>query len=231
MSFLDYTVIRIETFGEYNRVVLLGERRNAFSRQLIERLSGVDCDKDLVITNEGPVFSAGLDLSVFLQSKDAVLEYLFSVHRLVKRLISCGGRVVVHVLGDVYGFGVEFLYFADYVVAQRENMKFSLQGVNFGVFPPYTIAIGRRLFSHGHLRVMLSREFDAKEASHFGIVSQIGQLELEKLFKPPPYLLGFVRPRHWLGAVVDDAVPYLYKLAEVGTREETRGRIRKFLSR
>jgi len=73
MSFLDYTVIRIETFGEYNRVVLLGERRNAFSRQLIERLSGVDCDKDLVITNEGPVFSAGLDLAVFLQSKDAVL--------------------------------------------------------------------------------------------------------------------------------------------------------------
>jgi hypothetical protein len=31
--------------------------------------------------------------------------------------------------------------------------------------------------------------------------------------------------------VVDDAVPYLYKLAEVGTREETRGRIRKFLGR
>jgi enoyl-CoA hydratase/carnithine racemase len=58
-------MIRIETLGEYNRVVLLGERRNAFSRQLIERLSGVDCDKDLVISNEGPVFSAGLDLSVF----------------------------------------------------------------------------------------------------------------------------------------------------------------------
>jgi len=86
-------MIRIETFGEYNRVVLLGERRNAFSRQLIERLSGVDCDKDLVITNEGPVFSAGLDLSVFLQSKDAVLEYLFSVHRLVKRLSVVGAAL------------------------------------------------------------------------------------------------------------------------------------------
>jgi len=224
-------MIRIETFGEYNRVVLLGEKRNMFSQQLIERLSGVNCDKNLVITNEGPVFSAGLDLSVFLQSKDAVLEYLFGVHRLVKRFIGCGSRVVAYVSGDVYGFGVEFLYFVDYVVAQRENIRFSLQGVNFGVFPPYTIAIGRSLFSHGHLRVMLNREFNAEEALHFGIVSQIGQLEPEKLFKPPPYLLGLLSPRRWLGAVVDDAIPYLYMLAEVGTREETRDRIRKFLGR
>ncbi len=224
-------MIRIETFSEYDRVVLLGEKRNAFSQQLVERLSRVDCDKNLVITNEGPVFSAGLDLSVFLQSKDAVLEYLFSVHKLVKRFIGCRGRVVAYVSGDVYGFGVEFLYFVDYVVAQRENIKFSLRGVNLGVFPPYTVAIGRHLFSYGHLRVMLSRDFDAEEASHFGIVSHIGQLELEKLFKPPTYLLGFVSPRRWLGAAVDDAIPYLYKLAEVGTREETRDRIRKFLGR
>jgi hypothetical protein len=52
-------MIKIETFDEYKKLVLLGEKRNIFSHQLFR----VDCDKDLVITNEGPAFSAGLDLS------------------------------------------------------------------------------------------------------------------------------------------------------------------------
>jgi enoyl-CoA hydratase/carnithine racemase len=224
-------MIKIETFDEYKRLVLLGEKRNVFSHQLLEELIRVDCDKDLVITNEGPVFSAGLDLSIFLQSKDAVLDYLFKVHKLAKKLIECKGRTIAYLSGNVYGFGVEFLYFVDYVVAPREDVKFSLQGVNFGVFPPYTVALGRHLFGYGHLRIMLSREFDAKEAFQFGIVSQIGQLDLGRLFKPPTYLLDFISARRWLGALIDVAVPYLYRLAEVGTREETRQRIRKFLGK
>jgi len=69
-------MIKIETFDEYKKLVLLGEKRNVFSHQLLEELIRVDCDKDLVITNEGPVFSAGSDLSVLLQSKDVVLDYL-----------------------------------------------------------------------------------------------------------------------------------------------------------
>lgn len=220
-------MIKIETFDEYKKLVLLGEKRNVFSHQLLEELIRVDCDKDLVITNEGPVFSAGLDLSIFLQSKDSVLDYLFKVHKLVKKLIDCRGRTIAYLSGDVYGFGVEFLYFVDYVVAPREDVKFSLQGVNFGVFPPYTVALGRHLFGYGHLRIMLSREFDAKEALQFGI----GQLDLGRLFRPPTYLLDFISARRWLSVLVDDAVPYLYRLAEVGTREETRQRIRKFLGK
>jgi len=129
--------------------------------------------------------------------------------------------------GNIYGFGVEFLYFVDYVVASREDVKFSLRSVDFGMFPPYTVALGRHLFGYGHLRSMLSREFDVKEALQFGI----GQLDLGSLFRPPTYLLDFISARRWLSALVDDAVPYLYRLAEVGTREETRQRIRKFLGK
>jgi Enoyl-CoA hydratase/carnithine racemase len=224
-------MIRIETSDEYNKVVLLGVKRNAFTPQLVEQLSKVDCDKNLLIVNEGPIFSAGLDLSIFIYDKDAILNYLFNIHKLIKKFINCQGHVAVYMSGDAYGFGVEFLYFVDYVVASRETLKYSLQGVNFGVFPPYTVAIGQRLFSHGHLRVMLSREFDAREAFQFGIISQIGQLDVGRLFKPPMYLSEFIRPRRWLSAVVDEAVPYLYKLAEIGSREETRECIKKFLGR
>ncbi|ABL88823.1 Enoyl-CoA hydratase/isomerase [Pyrobaculum islandicum DSM 4184] len=224
-------MVRIETVGKYIKVVLTGEKRNVFSLEMINQLMNVSCDRDVLVTNEGPVFSSGLDLSIFLQNKDDVLEYLFKIHRFVKKILSCPGRVIAYVTGDVYGFGVEFLYFTDYVIASSENIKFSLQGINFGVFPPYTIAIGNRLFPIGYLKVMLNREFYTREALSFGIVSEIGSLSIEKLFSPPVYTQEHIKPRRWLLDVVEEAVPYLFKLAEIGTREETRERIRKFLRR
>jgi enoyl-CoA hydratase/carnithine racemase len=231
MSLLSRIVIRVETIGKYDRVVLIGEKRNAFTPNLLEDLLGLGCERDLVITNEGPVFSAGLDLSIFLEGREKALEYLFKVHGLVKKLLECERRVVAHVRGDVYGFGVELLYFLDYVVAAHESVKFSLQGINLGLFPPYTVAIGSRLFSHGHLRIMLSRDFTAREALSFGVVSEIGGLELEKLFSPPSHVASFVLPKRRLLEMVDDAIPYLHKLAVVGTSEETRERLRKFFGR
>ncbi|MEZ0319042.1 MAG: hypothetical protein ABWK05_03485 [Pyrobaculum sp.] len=51
-------------------------------------------------------------------------------------MLSCRERLFAVVAGDAYGFGVEFLYFVDYAMALKGDLKFSLQGVNFGVFPP-----------------------------------------------------------------------------------------------
>lgn len=220
-----------EGSGQPVVITLEGEKRNAFTYRLIEKLLGIECKDITVITNLSNVFSSGLDLSVFLQGRDAVLEYLFRIHRLVKKLLSCEGRLIAVVNGDVYGFGVEFLYFMDYVVAAKRDYKFSLQGVNLGVFPPYTVAIGRRLFAPAHLRVMLNREFTAEEAFHFGIVSQIGNLELKKLFSPPAYVAEVVSHRKWLVSFVDEAIPVFYKLAEVATQEETVKRLREFFKK
>ncbi|MEZ0319041.1 MAG: hypothetical protein ABWK05_03480 [Pyrobaculum sp.] len=46
------------------RVILTGEKRNTFTPALVEELLKFPCDKPVIFTNEGPVFSAGLDLSV-----------------------------------------------------------------------------------------------------------------------------------------------------------------------
>ena len=212
-------------------ITLEGEKRNAFTYKLIEKLMSIECKNTTIITNSGNIFSSGLDLSVFLQGRDAVLEYLFKIHTLVRKLLGCEGRLIAVVNGDVYGFGVEFLYFMDYVVATKRDYKFSLQGVNLGVFPPYTVAVGRRLFAPAHLRVMLNREFTAEEAFHFGLVSQIGDLELRKLFSPPTYVAEVVSHRKWLTSFIDEAVPILYKLAEVATQEETIKRLREFFEK
>jgi len=212
-------------------ITLEGEKRNAFTHKLIEKLMGVECRNTTIITNSGNIFSSGLDLSVFLQGRDAVLEYLFKIHGLVKKLLGCEGRLIAIVNGDVYGFGVEFLYFMDYVVATKRDYKFSLQGVNFGVFPPYTVAVGRRLFAPAHLRVMLNREFTAEEAFHFGLVSQIGDFELRKLFSPPTYIAEVISHRKWLASFIDEAIPIFYKLAEVATQEETIKRLREFFKK
>jgi len=188
----------------------------------------VECKNTTIITNSDNVFSSGLDLSVFLQGRDAILEYLFKIYGLVKKLLSCEGRLIAVVNGDLYGFGVEFLYFMDYVVATRRDYRFSLQGVNLGVFPPCTAAVGRRLFSSAHLRIILNRKFTAEEALHFGIVSQIGELELKKLFSPPAYVAEVVSHRKWLVSFIDEATSIFYKLAEVATREEIIRRLRVF---
>ncbi|MEM1599169.1 MAG: enoyl-CoA hydratase/isomerase family protein [Pyrobaculum sp.] len=211
------------------RVILTGEKRNAFTPTLVEELLKTPCDGPIVFINEGPVFSAGLDLSVFLQDREVVLQYLFKIHDFVKKLLSCRGRLFAVVAGDVYGFGVEFLYFVDYVVAVRGDLKFSLQGVNFGVFPPYTSSIGEYLFAPAHIRTMFMREFTAEEARYIGLVSEIGHFDYKKFFSPPDYVWELVNRRARLAEVVDRAVPYLYKLAEVGTRPETREKIRQFL--
>lgn len=211
-------------------VVLPDVKRGAFTREVLDVLSSVDCSSGLVVRGGGEVFSSGLDLSIFLEGKEAALEYLFKLHGAVKRLLKCAGRVVALVEGDAYGFGVEFLYFVDYAAALK-GVRFSLQGVNLGLFPPYTVAIGRRLFLYGHLRVMLSRPFSAEEALQFGVVSQVGEADLAALFSPPGYVEEFVRPRRWLLEVIDEAIPYLYRLAELGSSEETKKRILWFLER
>ncbi|AAL63630.1 enoyl-CoA hydratase, probable [Pyrobaculum aerophilum str. IM2] len=230
MYLLVRIVIRIEPFGKYDKVVLTGEKRNAITRDVLESLLKLGCEREVIVTNEGPVFSAGLDLSVFLESKERVLEYLFTIHKLIKKFLDCDKRIIAYIKGDVYGLGVELLYFFDYVVAASEALKFSLQGINFGLFPPYTVSIGKYLFSYGHLRIMLSRDFTAGEAFRFGIVSEIGQLSPERLFSPPEHIGAFVKAKRWIMERVDEAVPYLYKLAEAATSEETRSRIKKFFA-
>ncbi|MEM4673998.1 MAG: enoyl-CoA hydratase/isomerase family protein [Pyrobaculum sp.] len=202
-------------------------KRGAFTIEVLESLYRLDCSSGVVVRGSGGVFSSGLDLSIFLEGREAALEYLFKVHSVVKKILNCPGGVYAVVEGDAYGFGVEFLYFVDYAAAAR-GVKFSLQGVNLGLFPPYTTALGRRLFAYGHLRVMLNRPFTAEEAFTFGVVSKVGSLDLN-LFSPPASLDQYVKPRRWLLDIIDEALPYLYKLVEVGTSEESRRRIAKFL--
>ncbi|MEZ0319043.1 MAG: hypothetical protein ABWK05_03490 [Pyrobaculum sp.] len=73
------------------------------------------------------------------------------------------------------------------------------------------------------------RELTAEEARYIGLVSEIGPFDYEKLFSTSNYVWETVNRRVRLAEIVDRAVPYLYKLAEVGTRPETRERVRQFL--
>jgi hypothetical protein len=44
-------VIRIETIGKYDKVVLVGEKRNAFMLDPIKIPPGLRCERDLVFSN------------------------------------------------------------------------------------------------------------------------------------------------------------------------------------
>ena len=220
---------------DYGLLVTLNDaaRRNAFTRDIIRGLMDLDCDEDtIVITNSGPTFSAGLDLRELVGSPENVRDYLYSVHGLVKRIVNCDSRIVAVLNGDAYGFGVEFTYFADLVVASREDLKLSLQGVALGVLPPYTLALGDELLGYNAVRALLSAPLDARRAQMMGVVHVIGGFDpATAMFRVPRHVRGHVSARRALADKIDRAIGTLEELVRVVSETPTRHIIERFLGR
>ncbi len=220
---------------DYGLLAVLNDvaRRNAFTRDIIRGLMDLDCDADvIVITNSGPTFSAGLDLRELVGPPERVRDYLHSVHGLVRRIVNCDARIVAVLNGDAYGFGVEFTYFADLVVASREDIRLSLQGVALGVLPPYTLALGGELLGYAAVRALLSAPLDARRAQMLGLVHIIGDFDPTKdMFRVPRHVRGLVSARRALAGKIDRALGTLEELARVASGTPTRQLIERFLEK
>lgn len=205
--------------------------RNAFTLEVINKLSSIRCEGlDLVVfSNRGDVFSSGLDLGVFLRGSVAAREYLASLHRLVEHVLDCTATTVAYLSGDAYGFGVEFTYFVDYVVAAAPGLKLSLQGIKLGVFPPYTIMLAE-LLGYNVVRSLLARPITAEEAKAMGLVHHIGTLDdaIRKIFIVPRHTFRIVKyNRHMIRKHLKEEV--LYQLAALADDEDTKSLISRFL--
>ncbi len=208
-------------------------RRNAFTRSMVKELMGLNCDVEtIIITNSGPTFSAGLDLRELVGPYEDVKGYLRSVHELVRRIVDCDAKIAMVLKGDAYGFGVEFTYFADLVVASREDIKLSLQGVILGVLPPYTLALGHELLGYNAVRVLLSAPLDARQAQSLGLVHAIGDLDpATVMFRVPRHVRGRVSARRALAVTIDRALEVLEELALIVRDTPTRQLIERFLEK
>ncbi|BDR92207.1 enoyl-CoA hydratase/isomerase family protein [Vulcanisaeta souniana] len=156
------------------------EKRNAFSLELTLSTrdavaAGCRDYGGVIITGEGKVFSAGLDLAEVYGFKtiDDSRKYFSAIRDLVVTIANCERPVIALVNGSAYGFATELLYFVDHVVAVRGS-EFSLPGIRYGLVP-VTPAFAPYLFGILRSRFFLDRDFrlGTDEAVAWGLVHRV----------------------------------------------------------
>ena len=169
--------------GDVLRVTLTRpDRRNAFDAATIDQLtaafSNVGDARAVLLSGEGPSFSAGADLdwmraSVDLDAEANRVEGL-RLATLFATIDACPAPVVAAVHGHALGGGAGLVATVDIAVAQTDTM-FGFTEVRIGLIPatisPYVID---RIGTTAARRYLLTAElFDATEAQRIGLVSAV----------------------------------------------------------
>jgi methylglutaconyl-CoA hydratase len=177
------TALRIEHGDGVLRVAMARpERRNAFDAALIEELRGAFEDvgdaRAVVLTGDGPSFSAGADVewmrsSVELSYDENVADAL-RLRAMLDAIDTCPAPVVARVQGHALGGGCGLVACSDVVVAEP-GAQFAFSEVKLGIVPavisPFALAkIGpgaaRRWFVTGE-------RFTAEVALRIGLVHEV----------------------------------------------------------
>ena len=169
--------------GDVLRVTLTRpDRRNAFDAATIDQLTAAFADvgdaRVVLLSGEGPSFSAGADLdwmraSVDLDAEANRVEGL-RLATLFATIDACPAPVVAAVHGHALGGGAGLVATVDIAVAQTDTM-FGFTEVRIGLIPatisPYVID---RIGTTAARRYLLTAElFDATEAQRIGLVSAV----------------------------------------------------------
>jgi len=169
--------------GDVLRVTLTRpDRRNAFDAATIDQLTAAFADvgdaRVVLLSGEGPSFSAGADLdwmraSVDLDAEANRVEGL-RLATLFATIDACPAPVVAAVHGHALGGGAGLVATVDIAVAQTDT-KFGFTEVRIGLIPatisPYVID---RIGTTAARRYLLTAElFDATEAQRIGLVSAV----------------------------------------------------------
>lgn len=169
--------------GDVLRVTLTRpDRRNAFDAATIDQLTAAFSDvgdaRAVLLSGEGPSFSAGADLdwmraSVDLDAEANRVEGL-RLATLFSTIDACPAPVVAAVHGHALGGGAGLVATVDIAVAQTDAM-FGFTEVRIGLIPatisPYVID---RIGTTAARRYLLTAElFDATEAQRIGLVSAV----------------------------------------------------------
>jgi methylglutaconyl-CoA hydratase len=177
------TALRVEREADVLRVAMARpERRNAFDAALIDELAAAFADvgdaRAVVLSGDGPSFSAGADVewmrsSVDLSYDENVADAL-RLRAMLDAIDSCPAPVVGRVQGHALGGGCGLVACCDVVVAER-SAQFAFSEVKLGIVPavisPFALAkIGtsaaRRYFVTGE-------RFDAETALRIGLVTEV----------------------------------------------------------
>jgi methylglutaconyl-CoA hydratase len=174
--------LRVERDGVVLRVTLARpERRNAFDAALIAELTEAFVEvgdaRAVVLSGEGPSFSAGADVewqrsSIDLTYEDNVDDAL-QLYRMLEALDSCPAPVVCRAHGYALGGGSGIVACADVAIAAPDAV-FGFSEVRLGIIPavisPFVL---RRIGSAARRYFLTGERFDATTALRIGLVDEV----------------------------------------------------------
>jgi methylglutaconyl-CoA hydratase len=177
------SALRVDSDGPVLRIAMARpDRRNAFDAALIDELAAAFADvgaaRAVLLTGDGPSFSAGADVewmrsSVYLQHDENVADAL-RLRAMLDAIDGCPAPVVARVQGHALGGGCGLVACSDIVVAEPAAV-FAFSEVKLGIVPavisPFALAkIGpsaaRRYFVTGE-------RFTAAVALRIGLVHEV----------------------------------------------------------
>jgi methylglutaconyl-CoA hydratase len=177
------TALRLEKHGSVLRVAMARpERRNAFDAALIDELAAAFADvgdaRAVLLTGDGPSFSAGADVEWMRSSVDLTYDQNIAdalrLRAMLEAIDSCPAPVVARVQGHALGGGCGLVACCDIVVAEPAAV-FAFSEVKLGIVPamisPFALAkIGpgaaRRWFVTGE-------RFPADVALRIGLINEV----------------------------------------------------------
>jgi len=157
------------------------ERLNALNRELMRKFveelerSGKDPGVEIiVISGEGKIFSAGIDLREIAGAEkvEEVEDIFIHLERMFKTLLDVPKITILALNGDAYGGSAEMIWAADIVVSV-EDAKIGWAEARWGLVPPIAIGLGSFVlgFSRAALTAYAAGSITAKEAYNLGLIS------------------------------------------------------------
>jgi methylglutaconyl-CoA hydratase len=174
--------LRIERDGALLRIAMARpERRNAFDAALIDELAAAFADpgdaRCVILSGDGPSFSAGADIEWMRSSVDLTYEENLAdalrLRAMLEAIDDCPAPVVARVQGHALGGGCGLVACSDVVIAEP-GAQFAFSEVKLGIVPavisPFALAkIGpgaaRRWFVTGE-------RFSTEVALRIGLVHE-----------------------------------------------------------
>jgi methylglutaconyl-CoA hydratase len=175
--------LRIERDGPTLRITLARpERRNAFDAALIDELAAAFADvgdaRAVVLTGDGPSFSAGADVEWMRSSVDLSFDENMAdalrLRAMLAAIDGCPAPVVAAVQGHALGGGCGLIACCDIVISAPDT-QFAFSEVKLGIVPavisPFALA---KIGSSAARRWFVTGErFDADVALRIGLIHEI----------------------------------------------------------
>ena len=175
--------VRLERLpGGVARIVVNRPRLNLINGRVLDRLDAIVAElaadqavRAVVVTGEGPVFSAGADFSQFFSSSAAFMDFARKGARIMRRLSELPKITIAVLKGHVLGGGLELALSCDVRVA-TEDVEMGFTELSRGLAPVWSGShtLPRLLgVSQASFMILTSEKIKGKRAYEIGLVNRL----------------------------------------------------------